>query len=138
MEILEKLKSWLQTFPQWAEAQLQVDDTAPEAVNCGLFPIGVEELSRKEDLLGNKTVQYRQTFILRRIAPREEAAAAWLMAFQAWIAQQAHAKTAPAFGDVPGKEWIRAEKGRLSAVTQTGTATYEIRIICEYTKIFNC
>ena len=136
MEILEKLKSWLQSFPQWGEAELLVDDTAAQPISCGLFPIGVEELSRKEDLLGNKSVQCRQTFLLRRIAQRQEEAAAWLMAFQAWVAQQAHAKTAPTFGDVPGDEWIRAEKGRLSAVTQTGTATYEIRIVSQYTKIF--
>lgn len=136
MEILEKLKTWLQTFPQWGEVELLVDDTAAQPISCGLFPIGVEELSRREDLLGNKSVQCRQTFLLRRIAQRQEEAAAWLMAFQAWVSQQAHAKTLPAFGDVPGKEWIRAEKGRLTAVTQTGTATYEIRIICEYTKIF--
>lgn len=136
MEILEKLKFWLQTFPQWGEAQLLVDDTAAESVSCGLFPIGVEELSRKEDLLGNKSVQCRQTFLLRRIAQRQEEAAAWLMEFQAWVGQQSQKKAAPIFGDVPEKEWIRAEKGRLAAVTQTGTATYEIRIVCEYTKIF--
>lgn len=136
MEILEKLKAWLKTFPQWAEAELLVDDTAAEPVSCGLFPIGVEELSRREDLLGNQILQCKQTFLLRRIAQRQEEAAAWMMAFEEWVRQQAREKAAPIFGDVPGKEWIRAEKGRLSAVNQTGTATYEIRIVCEYTKIF--
>lgn len=136
MEILEKLKAWLRTFPLWGEAELQVDDTGAEPVSCGLFPIGVEELSCKEDLLGNKSVQCRQTFLLRRIAQRQEEATAWLMEFQVWVRQQSREKAAPTFGDVPGKEWIRAEKGRLSAATQAGTATYEIRIVCEYTKIF--
>lgn len=136
MDILEKLKAWLTTFPQWGEALLQVDNTDTEPVNCGLFPLGVEELSRREDLLGNASVQCRQTFLLRRVAARQEEAAIWLLALQDWIRQQSKAGTAPSFGDVAKKEWIRAEKGRLSSVTQTGTATYEIRIICEYTKIF--
>lgn len=134
MEFLEKVKAWLQTFPLWAQAPLQIDDTGPEPVNCGLFPIGVEELSQKEDLLGNRQIDYRQTFLLRRIAQREEAASGWLMALQQWVQQQNAAGTAPVPGNA-AKSRVRAEKGRLSAATQTGTATYEIRIVFDYTEI---
>ena len=135
MEALEKVKAWLQTFPLWAQAPLHIDNTGAEPINCGLFPVGVEELGRKEDLLGNRQIDCRQTFLLRRIAQREEIAAGWLMALQQWVQQQNAAGTAPRLGDVAEKCWVRAEKGRLSAANQTGTATYEIRIVFDYTEI---
>ncbi len=127
MELLEILKAWIMGFPQWGEAELRIDTTDAEPVSCGLFPLGCEELSRKEDVLGNVRQRLRQTFALRRVAQRQEAAAAWLLEFAQWVRLQ----SPPHIGE---NTRIRAEKGRLLSVTQTGTATYEVKIILEYDK----
>ena len=131
--MLEKLKTWLVTFPQWGDDPLHVDSTDPEPVSCGLFPLGQEELERQEDILGNVRLRCRQTFLLRRVATRQEEATRWLLAFQQWVQAQSREGKAPVLEDASGSQWLRAEKGKLSSVSQTGTATYEVRLVWEYT-----
>ena len=126
MEYLEQLTAWLKGFPQWGEAQLTVDTTGAQPGHCGLFPLGVEVLEDKEDVLGNRHSRLRQTFLLRRMAVRGMDAAAWLLAFSRWVGQNA---AAPVFGL---RQTVRAEKGRLLSAPQTGTGLYEIRLTFEY------
>lgn len=127
MELLEILKGWLVGFPRWGEVDLNIDATAAQPVSCGLFPQGMEELKRQEDVLGNVKCRLRQTFLLRRLALHQEEAALWLMDFAHWVRLQ----KPPAVGE---NTRIRAEKGRLLSADQTGTATYEIKLILEYDK----
>lgn len=136
MTVLEKIRNWLVTFPQWGEVELVIDSTAATPVSCGLFSGGMEEISRREDVLGNSTVQYRQYFTLRREAERGEDAAQWLLEFQDWVREQCWRGLAPQFGDIPRQERMRAEKGKLTNTSEIGTATYEVKLTAEYIKIF--
>ena len=127
MEHLEELIAWLMTFPQWGDADLTVDITGTAPGDCGLFPLGVEVLESREDVLGRRHSRLRQQFLLRRTGVRGADAAAWLLAFQQWAAR--HADDAPQFGT---RQVLRAEKGRLINAAQTGTGTYEVRLTAEY------
>ena len=79
MELLEQIKNWLVTFPQWDEQVLHIDTTAGKPDCCGLFPLGQELLETKQDVLGNVSQKLRYSFLLRRVAPRQESAAVWLL-----------------------------------------------------------
>ena len=127
MEVLENLKAWLMGFPEWGDAPLAVDCTGAAPGDCGLFPLGVEVVSSRETISGNRYSRLRQTFLLRRAAPRGEDAAGWLMAFSRWAADNAPA--APTLG---GHQQLRAEKGRLLSAQQTGMGIYEVRLTLEY------
>ena len=127
MEQLEQLKVWLMGFPQWGDVQLTVDITEAQPGACGLFPVGMEALEGREDVLGNRHSRLRQSFLLRRNAVRGVDAAAWLLAFSRWAVKNAAA--APVFG---ARQTLRAEKGRLVNAAQTGTGLYEIRLTFEY------
>lgn len=129
-ETLKKVASWVTSFPQWGDQPLSVDHTPPTPGTCGLFPIGEEELDRREDVVGNVHCRYRQEYLLRRVALRGENAAAWLLSFGRWV------KTAPA--PALGQDCIaRALRGRLLTSVNTGIATYEIKISMEYTEELN-
>lgn len=139
MTNLTELGNWLRTFPKWDEGWvLHTDRTEAEPGNSGLFPLGAEELSRREDVLGNVTVACRCRFYLYRVAQQADphANAQWLLEFQQWVQQQSAAGAAPQFGDEPRQERLRAEKGKLSEVSQTGTGTYVVTLTAEFTKIY--
>jgi hypothetical protein len=125
MEVLENLKNWLAGFDGWEAAAVDTLDAVPGS--CGLFPLGVEVLKTREDVLGNRHSRLRQTFLLRRSAPRGENAARWVADFSRWAAE--NAATAPALGD---RQQLRAEKGRLLSAQGAGTGIYEVRLTLEY------
>lgn len=136
MTALEKIRDWLKTYPKWNET-LYVDYTAAMPGNTGVFPQGVQELSRRQDVMGNVTVQNRLSFNIMRITVGQqdkEAQAAWLMDFQDWVQQQSMSGNAPTFGDLPAREKLWAEQGKLKGTSQTGTARYTVRLIAEFTK----
>lgn len=130
MELLEEMKNWLATFPLFGEVVLTTDVLSAQPGDCGLFPQGSELLQSKEDVLGNRTARMRQLFLLRRNAVRGVDAAAWLLEFQKWVAQQSLQGLAPKLGQ---EQTIRAEKGRLIRTDTAGTGVYEVRLIAEYT-----
>lgn len=132
MGVLEKITGWLQTFPLW-EGELAVDSIEPIPGSVGIFPRGVEELSRREDVLGNVELRNRLELMLYRVSDGDaQQAAAWLLALQEWINGQSAAGLAPQLGDVPGEERLFARQGRLSAPAQTGTGRYAVKITAEY------
>lgn len=126
-ETLNQVADWIKTFPQWGDAPLSVDLTPPTPGSCGLFPIGEEEVSRREDVVGNVVRRYKQEFLLRRVALRGEQAAAWLIAFGRWVRNT----QPPALGQ---DCLAKALRGRLLTSVHTGIATYEIKISMEYTE----
>ena len=140
MTDLEKVQQWLLTYPQWEEGGLlYVDYTDAVPGNAGLYPNGLEEISRKTDVLGNVTVQNRYHFALYRVVTATEdntGSAQWLLEFQKWVQSQSAAGLAPQFGDEPAQEWIRAEKGKLKEVSQTGTGTYVVTLTAEFVKYY--
>ena len=138
MEQLEKLKTWLLTYPGW-EGQLQINCTCPEPGNTGLFPKGVTQLHRQEDILGNRFVRNRAEFTLYRVACGQADGtkeAAYMAALEAWICRQSQLGAAPRFGDIPTTELLRAEKAMLHKSQQTGTAVYQLQITAEYTCVY--
>lgn len=136
MECLEELRRWLQTFPQWGNAKIYVDDLAVRPQNAGLCPMGLEILENKEDLLGNRSLRCRQRFMLYRVATPGQEASVWLLQLQKWVTEQSALGLAPRFGDEPDREVIRAEKGALKERTAAGTAVYTVMITIEFVKKF--
>lgn len=136
MEYLEELRRWLQTFPQWGDAAIYIDDLAVRPQNAGLYPVGLEILEKKEDLLGNRSMRCRQRFVLYKLSTPGQEASAWLLQLQQWVAEQSALGLAPRFGDVPAQEVIRAEKGALKERTAAGTAVYTVTITTEFVKKF--
>jgi len=137
MTDLEKLRQWLMTYPGW-DGTLQVDFMDPEPDNAGLFPEGLEETERREDILGNLQILCRYRFVLyRQMEGQQDGTrnAQWLLAFQNWVQQQSAAGLAPRFGDVPDQERIQARNGTLKKTDQVGTGTYTVTLIADFKKV---
>ncbi len=140
MTNLTKLRNWLLTFPLWNdEWELHTDHTEAEPGNSGLYPLGAEELSRREDVAGNVTVRCRCRFSLYRVTGQADLQenAQWLLNFQQWVQQQSATAAAPRFGDDPKKERIWAEKGKRIRSTQAGTEKYGVTLIAEFQKHYS-
>lgn len=135
MTDLEKMQQWLRSCPGW-EDTLQVDTTEPAPGNSGLFPEGLEELSRQEDVLGNLHIVCRYRFTLYRRVSRDGGAAdaKWLLDFQNWVQQQNVLGLAPQFGDIPYLERMQAQKGTLKERGQTGL--YAVTLTAEFTRVY--
>ncbi len=118
--MLEEVLRWLRTYP--GLETLQVDTVAFQPGSCGLYPRGIRQESCREDVLGKRVCQYRQTFLLRLNGQGREATAKWLLDFQDWVNRQ---DIRPFFGE---HTCVRAEKGRLAAVTPSGDTSYEVEI----------
>ena len=129
MSVLEKMTAWLKNFPQW-EGNIRLDGIDPAPGSLGLYPQGIKEVSRREDVLGNVWIRRRFTLMIYRVTAGEDPA--WLLSLQDWVSRQNAAGLTPKMGDVPENETIRAEQGRLSAPNQTGTKRYAVKLTAEY------
>ena len=116
MSDLEKVREWLLTYPTPGPLlDLQVDYYAAQPENSSIAPSGLVEISRKEDILGNVTVQNQYNFALHfmllKPADGDTIAttnAEWLMALQRWSQEQCNMKQTPVFGYMPPQETIKA------------------------------
>ena len=133
--MLDKMRPWLQTFPKW-EGTLSLDYADGVPGNSGLFPRGITELSRREDVLGNIRIRYSCTYVLRRNAVAGEDNTRWLLDFQNWVMEQDRLGYTPKFGDEPASQRIRAFEGKLDTHKQVGSAVYTVQLTVEFTKIF--
>ena len=136
MTDLEKLYRWLREYPEW-NGLLQVDRLEDESDGIGIFPKGLEELSRQEDVQGNVSIACRYRFdLLRRVhhQPDSKTNAQWLLDFQNWVQQQSVDGKTPRFGDVPEAEKMRAEKGTLQ--NHAITDTFAVTLIAEFMKVY--
>lgn len=135
MSELEKLQTWLKTFPLW-DGSLSIDVTDAVPGGMGLFPKGLQELSRREDVLGNLTVRYRWNFALHRNQTAQmQDNAQWLMELQKWAANQCRQGLAPRFGDAAQHEQLRIYEGKL-AYRKEGGSGYTALLSVDFTKIF--
>lgn len=123
MDILELLQAWL------AERGVlsQVDSCGVQTGETGLFPLGQEQLSYREDVLGNRRRRVRYSFLLKKTAVPGENTAGWLLQMQ-----DLAAKNPPQLGD---DQLFWAEKGRLVKNTSTGLGMYELRLLAEREEI---
>ena len=135
MTELEKLENWLKTFPL-CDGSLSIDVTDAVPGGMGLYPKGLQELSRREDVLGNLTVCYRWSFALHRSqATQTRENAQWLMELQKWAANQCRQGLAPRFGDVQAAERLRICEGTLVHRKEGGSG-YTALLTADFTKIY--
>ena len=140
MTDLEKLKTWLATYPGWEDDKpFFVDDATPKPGCVGLFPQGLEQLSLRRDITGGQKAACRYRFYLYRASALEENQeenARWLLDFQNWVEAQSAGGLAPRFGDVPQEERLRAEGGRLQKTGKLGSGLYALTLTAEFTRIY--
>ena len=142
MTDLEKIRNWIETFPGYDVLSVfNIDYTNAIPSNGGIFPAGMVEISRTEDILGNVTVRNQYNFGIYYVFlkdPGNDAAAKvnadWIMEFQKWVQDQSVRKLAPQFGDDPQAERISAQNGVLYEADEEGTATYMVQLAVEFTK----
>ena len=142
MTPLEKLRTWLMTYEGFDILdKFQVDFTDQVPANGGVFPSGLEEIARRNDIFGNVTVENQYNFGLYYVfekAPGDDAGATvnadWIMDFQEWVQAQSISGAAPVFGDIPRDERIIAQNGVLYDATEEGLATYMVQLSVRFKK----
>lgn len=133
---LEKLQAWLSTYPHW-DGTLQLEYAEGRPANAGLLPKGLEETSRREDVLGNLQIgcRYHFTLFWQMAGQGDDAENAQkLLDFQNWVREQSISGLAPRFGDMPARETLRAEKGGLTPGAQI--VTYTVTLIADFMKVY--
>lgn len=144
MTALEKMREFVKSYPG-ADIfrDFQVDYTDQIPANGGIFPSGLVEINRKEDVLGNTTVTNQYNFGLYYVfakVPGDDTGAAinadWVMGFQEWVQERSASGLAPVFGDVPREERIMAQNGVLYDADEEGTATYMVQLSVQFVKEF--
>ena len=90
MEILEKLRQFLLGFPGF-DGELPVDFTQDGPDTSGLFPVGLTELDRRIDLLGNMQVRYQSLFTVYHWMRPGQDSAQWLLDFENWLTEKTKA-----------------------------------------------
>ena len=144
MTDIEKVRNWLLTYPQIGRLQgLGVDYYSAQPNNGSIDPSGLVEISRKEDILGNITVENQYNFaiyfVLAKSPEDDEGAtdnADWLLGLQRWIQEQSIRRLVPIFGDVPEAETISAQNGKIDAADEEGTGVYSVQLSINFMKIY--
>lgn len=142
MSELEKVRQWVSTYPGAKRiGDLRIDYAAPSPDNGSIDPTGLVEVSRKEDILGNITIENQYNFSLYFVfykSPDDDDAAAynaeWLMDFQRWVREQSIRKQTPVFGDDPLRETAKAQNGTIYAADEEGTAVYTVQLSFNFIK----
>ena len=144
MTPLERIREWLKSFEEFdILSSFQVDYTDQVPANGGIFPSGLVEVDRRQDIFGAVTVTNQYNFGLYYVfekAPGDDAGAVinadWIMSFQEWVQAQSVTGLAPVFGDDPRREKIMAQNGVLYQATEEGTATYMVQLSVQFIKKF--
>lgn len=144
MSALEKIRSWLATFPGNERLHsLQVDYISAQPASGSIAPSGLIENSRTEDILGNVVVENQYNFGLYYSFPKatddDEGStenAAWLMDLQEWVQEQSVLHLVPSFGDEPKTEQIKAQNGSVWGATEEGVAIYMVQLSVIFTRKF--
>ncbi len=137
MSDLDKLKEWIQTYPGYDQlGEMRVDYTDQLPGCFGVFPAGLEEIGRAENLWGEVTVQNQYNFALYLVLPKSpgddvgaQINADWVMDFQRWVQTQSVTHRTPAFGNIDmEKETVSAQNGALYEADEEGLAMYMIQL----------
>ena len=127
LKVMEKLQSWLSTYPGW--------EGCP--ANVCMLPKGMEEISRHRDVLGNTQTDCRYYVTLLWEMPTlgsPEEDTQRLLKFIQWVQRESATGRVPVLGDVPSVERLRAEKGGLTPGGQT--VTYTVTLVADFMKIY--
>ena len=144
MSDLERIRQWVSTYPGIDRVSgIKVDYLSHNPDNSSIDPSGVVEVSRKEDILGNVTVENQYNFALYFVFPKDPGDdqgatdnAEWLMDFQRWVQEQSSQRQTPIFGDEPQNESARAQNGALYAADEEGTAIYLVQLSFDFAKYY--
>ena len=127
LKVMEKLQSWLSTYPGW--------EVCP--ANVCMLPKGMEEISRHRDVLGNTQTGFRYYVTLlwempTLGSPEEDTQS--LLKFIQWVQHESATGHAPCLGDVPARERLRTEKGGLTPGAQN--VTYTVTLVADFVKAY--
>lgn len=142
MNELDTIKAWIATFPKHnILSDFRVDYTDQIPANGAIFPAGLVEVSRVQDVEGNVLVRNQYNFGLYYVfekTPGDDTGACinadWIMDFQEWVQEQAITGEAPQFGDRTLE--IKAQNGALYDTGSDGTATYMVHLSVAFEKEF--
>lgn len=118
-----------------------VDALPPAAGTGALFPKGVEQTDRWQNLLGQVTARQKMQLVLRLNLPfvpgdanLSAQTARRLLELQAWVAEQSAAGLAPQLGNAdPVQETLTAGAARLEQANDEGSAVYTVTLTAHYT-----
>lgn len=133
---LEKLKSWILTFPNW-DGKTVVADCIPNQPNLlSIVPQGLRVIGHKQDLLGNCRQRLQSDYTLYYTGLGS--AHAWedadtMAAFQLWAQAQNAQGRCPHFGDTPNEQ-LSARQGKLLRLDKLGLSIYTVQITVTYEK----
>lgn len=151
MTDLEKIHTWLSTFPGTGELpgmpyEFTIDFVAEDPQKAGLHSNGRQEISRTTYLGGNTLVtkQYNLNFeaVLEKDAVSDDIAkrnAEWVLAFQDWVEEQSMTKPEgyPYLGNVDERsEIIRAQNGMYAQRVSDGAGMYIAPITVRFKKYY--
>lgn len=123
-----RIRNWLQTYPQMGQVQL---DQTPRLGGCGMYPRGVTELWRRQDVAGNTRVRLRERYYLETIRQDTlEENAQWLQRLSRWVREQNLAGKGPALGD---QQQVSFAAGKAERAPSPGLSRYSGELIVEYT-----
>lgn len=129
---MERITNWLQTYPNW-QGTLWVDSLQTQTGSCGVFPLGIRVLDRKQDVLGNETLRLQSRYQLRRIVALDRnngENAQWLQDLQKWVLEQSRLQLAPQLG--LHTQWS-VKDGKLEKDRRPGVGVYSLTLEVEYT-----
>lgn len=143
MTDIERVRSWINTFEGIPE-QFKIDYTSEVPNNAGLFPSGLVEISRRENVWGETTVTNQYNFGLYCVFPKPEGEddiakqnADWVMDFQKWVQEQSVRKLAPTFGNFePETETFKAQNGTLYEIKDAGVSMYMVLLSAQYKNFY--
>lgn len=119
----EQLLQWLARCPALTGIDLRVDDLPPAAGTGALFPKGVEQTDRWQNLPFVPGDANLSAQTARR-----------LLELQAWVAEQSAAGLAPQLGNAdPMQETLTAGAARLEQANDEGSAVYTVTLTAHYT-----
>lgn len=136
MTDLQRLTQWLGTYEGHDMlAEFRVDYTDHIPSQGAVYPEGLVEVDRRENLWGDVVVTNQYNFGLyitfEKSAQDEVAAnmnADWLMDFQRWVQEQTVRRLVPNFGNTATPAVARAQNGALYEAEDSGTATYMVTL----------
>ena len=142
MTPLETIRKWVKPYPGHnILSDFSVDYTDQIPGNGGIFPAGLIEVSRTEDVTGDTMVQNQYNFGLYYVFEKSpgddegaEVNADWIMDFQEWVQEQSLTGSVPQFGDRTTA--VTAQNGALYAAEAEGTATYMVQLSVSFEKFF--
>lgn len=123
-----RIKNWLQGCPQTGQV---IFDRTPQLGGCGLYPKGVTELWRRQDVAGNTRIRCRERYYLETLRQDTlENNAHWLQRLTQWVREQNLAGKGPMLGD---QQQMVFTAGKMEKAPSPGVNRYSGELIVEYT-----